>query len=727
MENLQSSVEETNESNCYDSNQIKISNFLSPKIAVNQWIKGVGCYLLIFMFCSNILENNLLKKVSFISHKGFETIQYYTLIISLLYLPIVIGNAIDFGSVTIIKIIRNWEVKNSDRKLEILVAWIISITFNTAAIQRIAMQNVKSFDFYLKQNLLKRVFETNIANANSIEIILVSSIFLACFFAICLLFESNQLLKKIFDERIVLLFIVIILSVAWWGMVFGINSLYHLNVVLFPVVNNLTNSPSTPIVSDGFISLYGGYFFLLSLLIKPLGVNLLSVQTILLACVILQIILCFTIIRCLIKQPLIRIGVFLNCIFWSYAWGRYVSKDIYFQYFPLRLIFPSFFILVAYSLYSNQRFNKNILSTKLINLKLKHIVFSAIVALSIFNNLDSGLSTFAIYLALLAWDCFKLKKLKLGQYLITTIVNIGLIIILFFVMFRTMLGDYPNLKLYTTSTVKFASGFFSLPFRDNLWMLFVLFYVYTLIQSFNSSVEDVNGRFRFSTAIWGLISMAYFVNRSHPWNLLSVSFPFFLCCGFLMEQSLNSLLESKNNLLEKPEQLRFMGVIRLLLSNWLDLVKLSSESVFLMPFIAALIIAFIQVTGIAGLTIYQSKNPSKNVYAYMEAVRNLSEKIAVLEKEFNRPSILLSNTAESYYYLLGNRKILFYPEITSMFNSSYKSRFTKVLDEFNPIVTICPFRGHAEQELKESFKTMLEENQFKLIKAEGECKIYMKS
>ncbi len=78
----------------------------------------------------------------------------------------------------------------------------------------------------------------------------------------------------------------------------------------------------------------------------------------------------------------------------------------------------------------------------------------------------------------------------------------------------------------------------------------------------------------------------------------------------------------------------------------------------------------------------------------MSALASLSERVDTLEKQLNRPSILLSGLFESYYYLHKNRKVLFYPEIASIFpgDNSFQPRFLDTLNKFNPIVTLCPMR-----------------------------------
>ena len=118
----------------------------------------------------------------------------------------------------------------------------------------------------------------------------------------------------------------------------------------------------------------------------------------------------------------------------------------------------------------------------------------------------------------------------------------------------------------------------------------------------------------------------------------------------------------------------------------------------------------------------------------MSALASLSERVATLEKQLNRPSILISDWVESYYYLDKNRKVLFYPEMISILSGDnfFQSRFTYALKKFNPIVTVCPLK--VAYNLHGTFLQLLYQNNYQLVESEKNiddpilknCKIYIK-
>ena len=293
-----------------------------------------------------------------------------------------------------------------------------------------------------------------------------------------------------------------------------------------------------------------------------------------------------------------------------------------------------------------------------------------------------------------------------------------------------------NFYNYIGFTLKFGSGFLGLPFPDNIWMIFMVVYGFNVIQSFQSSIEDKNAKYRFVIAIWGIVSLLYFVNRSHPWNLISVSLPFFLSYGCLIDYAFSSyrkkMSESDPELMEN--KMEFREFLPILLPNWFDLLRLSLISVLIMPFIIMSLIACVEFIP---ATISNFQSPKS--YSQMSALASLSERVDTLEKQLNRPSILLSGLFESYYYLHKNRKVLFYPEIISIFSedNSFQPRFIDALNKFNPIVTLCPINiglPFIKENLHDTFLQLLYENNYKLLESQksidstiqGSCDIYVK-
>jgi hypothetical protein len=704
---------------------------------INQWLKGVGAFLLIF------IDVNYLLTTIFESLKGnerYEAMWYLFILISIIVLPIFLGKVLNYLSSILSKIINNWQVTSQSRNLEFLISWGLGLVFNTIAIQRLFTQGTaESLRLYIRPEMSSNSdkLTTYLSSLNFLVLIPVALILTVIFFFLLHLFSLRKFLRTLLIENIAFIGVLVTVTSVAWSLVYNDQSNYHFNVVIFPLAAINGDSPFIPLVDDGFKSLYGGYYLLLGLLSRLIGNSLLSIKIVVCSLIALQIILYYLIVKAIYQNPLIRILVFISCLFWSYFYGKVVSQDLYFQYFPLRTLFPC--LLLVTLLYVSERkfIDKAIFSLKFLTLNLRDLLLDFIVAMALLSNFDSGISVLIMYFFIYIWNEFKIDAFSAKNMIKRlTGFSINLIIIIFIIIFcfRILSGEFINFYNYIGSTLKFGSGFLGLPFPDNIWMIFMVVYGFNIIHSFQSYVEDKNAKYRFVIAIWGIVSLLYFVNRSHPWNLISVSLPFFLSYGCLIDYAFSSyrkkMSESDPELMEN--KMEFREFLPILLPNSFDLLRLSLISVLIMPFIIMSLIACVKFIP---ATISNFQFPKS--YSQMSALASLSERVDTLEKQLNRPSILLSGLFESYYYLHKNRKVLFYPEIASIFpgDNSFQSRFIDALKKFNPIVTLCPINvPFIKENLYGTFLQLLYENNYQLVESEkniddpilNNCKIYTK-
>ncbi|NCR10828.1 MAG: hypothetical protein GPI95_22240 [Microcystis aeruginosa LG13-11] len=696
---------------------------------INQWLKGVGIFVLIF------IDVNYLITTRFGRLKGnerYEAMWYLFILISIIVLPIFLGKVLNYLTSILSKIINNWQVTNQSRNLEFLFSWGLGLVFNTIAIQKLFTQGTaESLSFYMKPEMSYNSdkLTTYLSSLNFLVLIPVALILTVIFFFLLHLFYLRKFLKTLLIENIVFIGVLVTVTSVAWSLVYYDNnnsSNYHLNAVLFPLAATNSNSPFIPLVSDGFSTWYGGYYLWLGLLSRLMGNSLLSIKIVLCSLVALQIILYYLITKAIYRNPLIRILVFISCIFWSYFYGKVVTQDLYFQYFPLRTLFPS--ILIVFCFYTSRIdfFDKVVFTIRFVTITWRDILLDCLIALAILTNLDSGLSVLTMYFFLYNWNYLMLKTFRIKhliKQLIQFVTNFIFIILILIFSFRILAGNFIDFALLTAVTKAASSGFLGLPFPDNMWMIFMVVYGFNIIQSFQSPIEDKNAKYRFVIAIWGIVSLFYFVNRSHPWNLVSVSMPFFLSYGCLVDYAFSSYRKKMSESELMQNKMEFRKFLQILLPDSFDLLRLSLVSVLIMPFIIMSLIACVKFIP---FTIYNFQIPRS--YSQISALASLSERMATLEKQLNRPSILIGNRLfESYYYLDKNRKVLFY---TAPGDDSSLSRFTYALKTFNPIVTVCPPR-RVTKSLHSYFVQLLFENKYKVIGSEeligrGSCDIYIK-
>jgi hypothetical protein len=707
------------------------------KTAIDQWLKGVGAFLLIF------IDVNYLLTTRFGRLKGnerYEAMWYLFILISIIVLPIFLGKVLNYFSSILSKIINNWQVTSQSLNLEFLISWGLGLVFNTIAIQKLfGQETAESLRFYMEPEMSYnwREITTYLSSLNFLVLIPVALILTVIFFFLLHSFSLRKFLRTLLIENIVFIGVLVTVTSVAWSLVYTDPSNYHFNVVLFPLAAINGDSPFIPLVDDGFKSLYGGYYLWLGLLSRLMGNSLLSIKIVVCSLIALQIILYYLIVKAIYKNPLIRILVFISCLFWSYFYGKVVSQDLYFQYFPLRTLFPCLLLVTLLYISEKKFFDKVTFSMGFLIINLRDLLLDFLVAMALLSNFDSGVVVLIMYFFIYIWNEFKVDGFSaktMIKKLTGFSINFVIIILVIIFGFRIIAGEFINFYNYTSSTLKFGSGFLGLPFPDNIWMIFMVVYGFNIIQSFQSPIEDKNAKYRFVIAIWGIVSLLYFVNRSHPWNLISVSLPFFLSYGCLIDYAFSSyrkkMSESDPELMEN--KMEFREFLPILLPNWFDLLRLSLISVLIMPFIIMSLIACVEFIP---ATISNFQSPKS--YSQMSALASLSERVDTLEKQLNRPSILLSGLFESYYYLHKNRKVLFYPEIASIFpgDNSFQSRFIDALKKFNPIVTLCPINvPFIKENLYGTFLQLLYENNYQLVESEkniddpilNNCKIYTK-
>ncbi len=605
------------------------------KTAIDQWLKGVGIFLLIF------IDVNYLLTTRFGRLKGnerYEAMWYLFILISIIVLPIFLGKVLNYLSSILSKIINNWQVTNQSRNLEFLISWGLGLVFNTIAIQKLFTQGTGgSLRLYMKPEMSYnwRELTTYLSSLNFLVLIPVALILTVIFFFLLHLFSLRKFLRTLLIENIVFIGVLVTLTSVAWSLVYNDKSNYHFNVVLFPLAAINGDSPFIPLVDDGFKSLYGGYYLWLGLLSRLMGNSLLSIKIVVCSLIALQIILYYLIVKAIYKNPLFRILVFISCLFWSYFYFRVVGGDLYFQYFPLRTLFPCLLLVTSFYISERKFFDKASFPLGFLTINLRDLLLDFTVAMALLSNFDSGICVLIMYFLIYIWNEFKIDGFSAKNMIKKlTGFSINLIIIIFIIIFgfRILAGEFINFYNYIGSTLKYGSGFMGMPFPDNIWMIFMVVYGFNIIQSFQSPIEDKNAKYRFVIAIWGIVSLLYFVNRSHPWNLLFISLPFFLSYGCLIDYAFSyyrkKMSESEQELMQN--KIAFGEFWPILLPNSFDLLRLSLISVLIMPFIIMSLIACVKFVP---LTISNFQRPKS--YSHMSAVASLSERVATLEKQLS--------------------------------------------------------------------------------------------
>ncbi|MCA2893606.1 MAG: hypothetical protein IM333_11945 [Microcystis sp. M048S1] len=104
---------------------------------IDQWLKGVGAFLLILIDVDYLLTTRFGRLKG---NERYEAMWYLFVLISIIVLPTIFGKVLNYFSSILSKIINNWQVTNQSRNLEFLISWGLGLVFNTIAIQKLFTQ-----------------------------------------------------------------------------------------------------------------------------------------------------------------------------------------------------------------------------------------------------------------------------------------------------------------------------------------------------------------------------------------------------------------------------------------------------------------------------------------------------------------------------------------------------------------------------------------------------------
>ncbi|MFM6786284.1 MAG: hypothetical protein ACKPJP_05790, partial [Microcystis panniformis] len=118
---------------------------------IEQWLKGVGAFLLIFIDVDYLLTTRFGRLKG---NDRYEAVWYLFILISIIVLPTIFGKVLNYFSSILSKIINNWQVTNQSRNLEFLISWGLGLVFGTIAIQKLFTQGSgESLRLYMKPEM----------------------------------------------------------------------------------------------------------------------------------------------------------------------------------------------------------------------------------------------------------------------------------------------------------------------------------------------------------------------------------------------------------------------------------------------------------------------------------------------------------------------------------------------------------------------------------------------
>jgi hypothetical protein len=252
----------------------------------------------------------------------------------------------------------------------------------------------------------------------------------------------------------------------------------------------------------------------------------------------------------------------ITLFYYSYIFRMSQNPDPYFQYYPIRTVFPALSIYLVYRYFKERS-------------KACSALLSVLGSVALLWNFETGFVVFAAWLMLLVID-----RVSRREYAaIPRDISAGLFILILVVsLFSAALyfryGHLPDYgSFFMFQRIFYNYGFFMLPMEPfHPWNLVALIYVMGLlhtIEALYSRNDSVKARVVAYLSLLGIGLFAYYQGRSHNEVLLLVSWPAAMLLTIFMDALLASI-KSHGRLIEK---FLFAGVLGLVFFSLVSLPK----------------------------------------------------------------------------------------------------------------------------------------------------------
>lgn len=370
----------------------------------------------------------------------------------------------------------------------------------------------------------------------------------------------NVFLNKFLFPLIVSFFIILLSMENISSIYFVSNSgVYtaHFNALFYSMVQLFLGKA----LYVDFPNQYGLYPYILEPIFRLVGLtvfNFTSIMSILLAVAFFNLYI-FT-MKIVDNKILASLG-FSGILFYNYLFFQIKGGyDPYFQYFPLRILFPSLIVLTSY-LYFKDR-------------DAKYYYLSLFIGiLSMFWNFEIGLVVFLTWLIALVYqeileNPIKSALIRILKHIAISISLLSITIIIFNVYIYLRFGSYPLLSnLIEYQQIFYSSGFAMIPMRlIHPWNIVILAYFIGIAHSAKYLItrnNSIRTKMIFFLSILGLGVFVYYQGRSHDQVLLTVCYPALLLLIICMDNLYNriSRLINGSKIISFMHVAVFIGII----------------------------------------------------------------------------------------------------------------------------------------------------------------------
>ncbi|MEW6087937.1 MAG: hypothetical protein AB1498_06485 [bacterium] len=295
------------------------------------------------------------------------------------------------------------------------------------------------------------------------------------------------------------------------------------------------------------VSQYGFYPHLLEPVWRIIGLNVFKFTLIMGLLMGISLVLFYLIFKKLVDNKIIAYLGFITSIWLIATYGRVIFMynwypsmiDPYFQFFPIRFLFPVFSIYFTYYYLKT--------SSK----KIYYMSFVA-YSISILWNFDTGFVVYLTWLITLIYEGICSRDVKKIIFHIANWIIIFFLTIAFFTSYMYLryghLPMYKEFLLYQRMYYVFGFGMLPMPLIHP-WNLVAIVYLVGLAISLINLLQGKNSlkvSMIFNLSILGVGVFSYYQGRSHDFNMTGICYPAIVLLAVFADALLEKYKRDRN-------------------------------------------------------------------------------------------------------------------------------------------------------------------------------------
>jgi hypothetical protein len=293
-----------------------------------------------------------------------------------------------------------------------------------------------------------------------------------------------------------------------------------------------------------------------------MGLSVLKFSVVMALLICLSYLFIFLFLKRIISNTVLLYCGFLAILFYTFLINNPVFPNLYYQYWPIRFIFPALFLFLTSLYFRKER-------------PLIYYITHFLVACGVLWNFDSGIIVFIAWMIVLAYNelskgvALSEKVFAIIKHTFISATSLAIVVLSFSYITHLQSGQLPNLSLFLQYQKMFMSGYFMIEMLPppHSWNLLIIIYLVGLLIAIVALINkniDYKSKLIFTVTILGVGLFTYFLGRSHDMTLIPPSYPAFILIIIFADTLYLRFLASKK--MRTGEMFIFLFIVFILAS-----------------------------------------------------------------------------------------------------------------------------------------------------------------